>query len=152
MIWLIILGVLIIATVLILVFLYDVEFAGLCGALAVICFFTGMWSTVGGYDKAVVAEEYNLIPIIDESNIYVIETEKGTKIYKCKENNQYDDNIEQFVIKEKRSDIKIEYAKEYTKPVLRKYVQKPTESIWNGKYCKNREYYVLFTTEECVMK
>ena len=151
MIWLIIMGMFIIAVIISCV-LFDGALSGACSALAVVCFFAGMWAPLGGYDKAIVKEEYELIPIIQESNIYVIETENGTKIYKCMEKNQYDETIEQYAIKEKNSDVKIEYANEYTKPVLRKYVRKPAESIFNGKYCEDYEYYVLFAAEECVMK
>lgn len=151
MIWLIIMGVLIVLFVL-SVILFDGNLSGICIFLAAVCFVIGMWGPITGYDEPAIQEEYELIPIFEESNIYVIETEKGTKIYKCKEKNEHDKSIEQVVIKEIGAGAQIEYAKEYSQPVLRKYMKKRTDSVWNGLFYEKESYYVLFTSEENVIK
>lgn len=151
MIWLIITGVLVILFILTIV-LFDSNFSVTCIVLAVGCFCMGMWAPVKGYDNPIVIEEHKLMPIIEESNIYIIETEKGRKIYRCKETNKHDSTLEQNVIKEKGAEVKIEYAKEYSQPVLRKYLVKAKNSMWNGLFCEKEEYYILFASEDCVIK
>ena len=133
MLWLVITMVLVLAAIASFIW-YNDNVAIFCVFFAFIGFIFGMWSPLGGYEEEALQEEYKLIPIFEESNIYIIETENGTKIYKLAEKNQYDDNIDQIVIKQKGGSTKIEYVKEYTEPVLRKYVQKPSRSLFNGIY------------------
>jgi len=123
-----------------------------CISIAVTLFVVAIISPVEKYEEPVIAEEYELLVIVENTDAYIIQTDKGTKICKYEMKSEYDETVKKVVINEVASNVKIEYAEEFSKPVLRKYVKKVKKSIWNGIGLEDIEYFVLFTPESYVVK
>ena len=116
----------------IVVLLVDHEAAAFIFILAVLVIVFGLFANWGGYEEAFVSNEYELIPLIENTNIYLIQSDSGTKMCKYKIASKHDSKVENPVIKKISASVELEYIEEGIKPVLREYVLKPKKSKWNG--------------------
>lgn len=123
-----------------------------CISIAITLFVVAIVWPGARYEDPVVAEEYELLAIVENTDAYIIQTDKGTKICKYEMKSEYDETVKKVVINEVASTVKVEYTEEFSKPVLRKYVKKIKKSIWNGIGLEDNTYFVLFTPESCIVK
>lgn len=120
--------------------------------LAFLLILFGLFANWGGYEEAFVSKEYELIPLIEDTNIYLIQSDGGTKMCKYKIVSEHDSNVENAVIKKISASVELEHIKEGQKPILREYVSKPKKSKWNGIFVSDKEYAVLFVPESYIIK
>ena len=120
--------------------------------LAFVALLLGLFADWGGYEKAIVSKEYKLIPLVEDTNIYLIQSDDETKMVKYKVQSEHDKKIQNSVIKKVKSSVDVEYIGKDLKPVLREYVCKPKKSIWNGICLVDKQYSVLFIQEAYILK
>jgi len=130
----------------------DTTSAGMVFVLACLFLAFGLFANWGGYEKAVVSDEIELMPLIEDANIYLIQSDDETKMCKYMISSERDTKIKNEVIKRIRSNVEVEYIDESSKPVLREYTQKPKESIWNGLCVDDKKELVLFVPESYILK
>ena len=130
----------------------DTSPAGCILILAFIFLCLGLFANWGGYEKAVVSDEIELMPLIENANIYLIQSDDETKMCKYMISSERDTKIKNEAIKRIRSSVEVEYIDEGSKPVLREYTQKTKESIWNGLYVDDKKELVLFVPESYILK
>lgn len=112
----------------------------------------GLFANWGGYEEATVSNEYELIPLVEDTSIYLIQSDGGTKMCKYKIASEHDSKVENPVIKRISASVDLEYIEEGAKPVLREYVSKTKKSKWNGIFVSDKEYAVLFVPESYIIK
>ena len=120
--------------------------------VAVLLAVLGLFANWGGYEEAFVNNEYELTPLIEDTNIYLIQSDDGTKMCKYKITSEHDSKVKNTIIRRIRASVEIEYIGEELKPVLREYVSKPKETKWNGIFVEDKEYSVLFVPESYIIK
>jgi len=136
----------------ILIFCVDPQSSAPAFMVALLMVLLGLFANWGGYDEPFISNEYELIPLIEDTDIYLIQSEGGTRMCKYGVESEYDSEVKKTVIKRISASVKLEYIEEGLKPVLREYVSKPKKSKWNGVFADTKEYLVLFVPEAYIIK
>ena len=131
---------------------FDPESSAPAFVIAGILLLLGLFANWGGYEEPFVSNEHELIPLIEDTSIYLIQSDGGTKMCKYKITSEHDIKVENTIIKQISSSVDLEYIEEGSKPVLREYISNPKKSKWNGIFAHVKEYPVLFVPESYIIK
>lgn len=119
-----------------------------CVILGLFVIAVGFGIPMHGFNEPVIADEYELVEIVDGSNVYVVEDEDRTPFFKYVKTSSESRISDPYDC----SNIEIVISDKYEKPTLVKYKRKPERSVLTFAVFGNGYDYKIYAAEENIKR